>query len=138
MMRAASFRCHSETKPRMPAAINGVLAPPGPAHLADVKAAIGIAPSDTSDDAALVRIIAAVNEYIATLPIASGVKAPDAWGPRLTQAAVMLAQRLYRRAGSPSGVESFGPDGTAFYIQRNDPDIALLLDIGAYRPPQIG
>lgn len=56
---------------------------------------------------------------------------------RYIQAGVMLAARLYRRRNSPAGVESMGEMGPV-YVQRNDPDIAMLLEIGSYRKPMVG
>jgi hypothetical protein len=50
----------------------------------------------------------------------------------------MLAGRLYRRRNSPAGVEAFSDLGGAVYVQRNDPDIALLLRTGAYARPMVG
>jgi hypothetical protein len=38
---------------------------------------------------------------------------------------------------SPEGVATFTADG-AVYVQRNDPDVAMLLGIGAYAPPVVG
>ena len=46
--------------------------------------------------------------------------------------------RLYRRRNSPAGVESFSDIGGAVYVQRNDPDIAMMLGIGTYARPVIG
>lgn len=54
-----------------------------------------------------------------------------------TVGATMLAARLWRRRNSPEGVATFTADG-AMYVQRNDPDIAMLLGIGAYAPPVVG
>ncbi|MDV8003852.1 hypothetical protein [Rhodococcus sp. IEGM 1318] len=56
---------------------------------------------------------------------------------RHVYAGVMLAARIYRRRNSSSGVESMGDLGPV-YIQRNDPDIAMLLEIGSYRKPMVG
>jgi hypothetical protein len=56
---------------------------------------------------------------------------------RFIRGGVMLAARLYRRRNSPGGVEDMGNLG-AVYIQRNDPDIAMLLEIGTYKRPQVG
>jgi hypothetical protein len=49
----------------------------------------------------------------------------------------MLAGRLYRRRNNPAGMAEFAAEGPVF-IQRNDPDIAMLLRIGAYTPPRVG
>lgn len=62
---------------------------------------------------------------------------PDGtWPPDVVLGATMLAGRLWRRRFSPAGVEAFG-EGTA-YVRRNDPDVALLLQIGASTPPRVG
>lgn len=57
---------------------------------------------------------------------------------RYIRGGVMLAARLYRRRNSPGGVENMGQDIGVVYIQRNDPDIAMLLEIGTYRKPVVG
>jgi hypothetical protein len=49
----------------------------------------------------------------------------------------MLAARLYRRRNSPEGVATFTADG-AVYVQRNDPDVGMLLGIGSWAPPVVG
>jgi hypothetical protein len=59
------------------------------------------------------------------------------WKPQFTHGATMLAARIYRRRNSPAGVESFGELGP-LYVQRNDPDIAILLGLGSYRRPAVG
>lgn len=59
------------------------------------------------------------------------------WPADITQGAVMLAGRLWRRRNSPAGVETFGAEGAA-YVQRNDPDLALLLRLGPYAAPAVG
>lgn len=59
------------------------------------------------------------------------------FGYRHIYGGTMLAARIYRRRNSPGGVENMGELGPV-YIQRNDPDIAMLLEIGSYRKPQVG
>jgi hypothetical protein len=73
--------------------------------------------------------IAAVNELVPRM----------ATTPRSAQTlgAMMLAARLYRRRNSPEGVATFTSDG-AVYVQRNDPDVAMLLGLGSYAPPVVG
>lgn len=58
-------------------------------------------------------------------------------GPLRTFGATMLAARWYRRRNSPEGVATMGQE-TPVYVQRNDPDLAQLLGIGAYAPPVVG
>jgi len=87
--------------------------------------------TDTSEPALakLAPVVAAVNVLVPAL----------ATTPAEAQAlgATMLAARLYRRRNSPEGVATFTADG-AMYVQRNDPDVALLLGIGSYAPPMVG
>jgi hypothetical protein len=64
-------------------------------------------------------------------------KADGNWRPEHVQGANMLAVRLVNRRNSPAGVAAFGAEGAA-YVQRNDPDVAMLLGIGSYAPPQVG
>lgn len=109
----------------------------GPATLPEVKVDLGI--TDTRDDERLTRIVAAVNRLVRSWPVAEaavgGTWADDA--PDAHQGALMLAGRLFRRKGSPAGVEAFGTQGAA-YVMRNDPDIAMLLQLGPYAPPEVG
>jgi hypothetical protein len=77
--------------------------------------------------------------------VAAEVAAVNALVPRMATTpadaqslgARMLAARLYRRRSSPEGVATFTADGAA-YVQRNDPDIAMLLGIGSWAPPVVG
>lgn len=59
------------------------------------------------------------------------------WPKNLAHGATMLAARVWRRRNTPSGVEAFGELGPV-YVQRNDPDIAILLGLGNYMRPAVG
>lgn len=61
----------------------------------------------------------------------------DEWDDDIVTGATMLAARIWRRRNSPAGVESFGELGP-IYVQRNDPDIAILLGLGNYTRPAVG
>lgn len=111
-----------------------------PTSLDLVKVQLGI--DDTDDDTRLEAIVDAVNVVVRRLPVAEGITGdtvgdPDAdppvmpspWPLDVRQGATMLAARLYRRKNSPMGVEQIGGDG-AIYVRRNDPDIAMLLQLG--------
>lgn len=87
---------------------------------------------DPTDGAVLGRLAATVAAVNALVPRMARTP-PDA----VTLGATMLAARLYRRRNSPEGVATFTADG-AVYVQRNDPDVAMLLGIGAYAPPVVG
>ena len=94
-----------------------------------------------SDVARLDRIAAAVNSWVRTLPVAGPVDeaSPADWTgyAHIVEGATMLGARLYRRKNTPDGVAVFSGEGIA-YVRRNDPDVAMLLRIGDYAPPQVG
>lgn len=99
--------------------------------------------SDTEDDARLSVIVPAVEAVVRALPVCqefntdpATVGWPAAAAP-IQLGATMLAARLLRRKDSPDGVAAFGDQGPV-YIQRNDPDIALLLKLGDHAKPAIG
>lgn len=83
-------------------------------------------------DSELSRVVDAVNSLLITW---FGDR--TTWTHSFTMGGVMLAARIYRRRNSPAGVESFGEMGPV-YVQRNDPDIALMLGLGNYRRPMVG
>jgi len=109
----------------------------GPTTLPLVKDHLRI--TDDRDDDRLVSIVAAVNTVVRCWPCAAAaVDAPDWSGASsVVEGATMLAARLFRRKGSPAGVEAFGSDG-AVYVMRNDPDVAMLLQLGSWSGPSIG
>lgn len=59
------------------------------------------------------------------------------WSADHVQGAKMLAGRIYRRRNSALGMATFEGEGAA-YVQRTDPDIALLLELGYYTRPAVG
>lgn len=109
---------------------------PGPATLDGVKALLRI--TGTGDDDLIGAAVAATNAFVQSLPGSYVQVWPTVWGDDVTYGATLLAGRLFRRRNSPAGVESFSDLGGAVYVQRNDPDIALLLHIGAYTRPRVG
>lgn len=119
----------------MPGAEWPDLPPEGPATLPNVKTQLAI--TDSKDDERLTFIIGAVNSQVRTWPVAEQGTGEDQWPVRIQLGAVMLCTRLFRRKNSPAGVESFGSNG-AVYVQRNDPDIAMLLGLGSWSAPQVG
>lgn len=89
------------------------------------------------------RIVGAVNRFVRGLPISDRVNldtqdAADTagWDDQIIEGAVMLAARLWRRKDTPGGVAISG-DG-AVYVRRNDPDVALLLELGEHAAPGVG
>lgn len=109
----------------------------GPATLALVKTHLRI--DDNADDALITPIVNAVNTRVLSWPVAGVAEDAANWTvpevAHIVEGAVMLAARLFRRRNSPDGVAAFGASGPV-YVQRTDPDIALLLQIGAYRKPK--
>lgn len=106
----------------------------GPATTTGVLVWLGI--TDPTDEirATVHGVVAGVNAVVARwLP-----RPADGWPPDHVQGAVMLAGRVYRRKDSPAGVVPFGADAGAVYVSRNDPDVAMLLGLGAYAAPQVG
>lgn len=86
------------------------------------------------DLAVLAETVDAVNAlYISW----RGSPPPEGWTPNVTRGLNMLAARLIRRRNSPAGVEAAGELGP-LYVQRNDPDVAMLLGLGTYTRPAVG
>lgn len=115
----------------------------GPVSLAELKDELRIPADDTEDDTILNRILLGVNRKVRRWPIAGYASQPDVvpedrvWPEDIVQGAVMLASRLSRRRNSPAGFEAFAGEG-AVYVQRNDPDIAQMLELGSYAAPMVG
>lgn len=94
--------------------------------------------TDAADDPRVDQVVAAVNVFVRRTEKARAYgladPAPDAWPADLVQGGLMLAARLYRRRNSPNGVEAFAVGGPV-YVRRNDPDVAMMLDLDA---PMVG
>jgi hypothetical protein len=106
--------------------------PPVPATPPTSEAVVAAQLSLEASEENLAKLAATVAAVNAVVPrMATTAPAAQALG------AAMLAARLWRRRNSPEGVATFTADG-AVYVQRNDPDVALLLGIGPYAPPVVG
>lgn len=92
---------------------------------------------DASDDTDLDVIAPAVNLVVRRLPIADRARGAESWPADIVLGATMLAGRLLRRKNSPDGVVAFGDLGPV-YVQRNDPDIAMMLGLGDWASPAVG
>lgn len=57
--------------------------------------------------------------------------------PKIVQAGLLAAGRLWARKGSPAGLASYGEFGAA-EILRLDPDVARLLGVGRHARPAVG
>lgn len=93
------------------------------------------------DTPLLVDVTAATNQWVGDSayvreldPATWPVDGP--WPDDVTQGAVMLAARLYRRRNTPGGIEALS-DG-AVYVPRRDSDVDRLLHMGAWAPPRVG
>jgi hypothetical protein len=107
----------------------------GPTSDALVKSWLRI--TDGRDDAILAIVVPAVNNQVRGWRCSEVAVGAEAWPDRIVAGSTMLAARLVRRRNSPSGVEVFASEGTA-YVSRNDPDIGQLLGLGAHSPPTVG
>lgn len=100
---------------------------------AEVLAWLGIdAVGDTTEEQALKGIVAAVNATVTDWHGSS-----EAWSARIHTGAVMLAAHLWRRRATPGGVAALNEEG-ATYVQRHDPQAAMLLGLGGWTAPAVG
>lgn len=121
--------------------------PAGPVTEARLRQQVQIGDADHTDDLELEAAINSVNEAIVSWPcceafLASLPEDPDdrgdiAWPWRLVQGGVLLAARIFSRRNSTEGVATFGLEGVT-YVMRNDPDVALMLNLGAHKIPKVG
>lgn len=109
----------------------------GPTTLALVRAQLKLKAEDMADDELITENVEAVNNVVRSWRISQLAVGAEQWPPRVIRGATMLAARLFRRRNSPAGVEAFTSEG-AIYVQRNDPDVAMLLQLGSYSPPMVG
>ncbi len=83
----------------------------------------------------LAPTVAAVNRFVRRIHSAG---ADGSWAEDHALGATMLAARLYRRRKSVEGVLSqFTAEGPV-YVNRHDPDVAMLLQLGPYAVPVVG
>jgi hypothetical protein len=81
--------------------------------------------------------VAAVNSVVRGLPIAQ-LSDPDTvedWPARVLLGSTMLVKRFWRRRDTPGGVALISDDGAVLAFARSDPDVALMLELGAYEKP---
>lgn len=107
----------------------------GPTSMELVKAHLGI--TDARDDAPIAAAAAAVNELVESWPVAADAADLEKWPAYIVRGATLLAARLHRRRDSPAGLEALG-DLSPAYVQRNDPDVAMMLRLGTWQPPAVG
>lgn len=107
----------------------------GPATVELVKDHLQLAAGDQRFAVTLARCTGAANAFARGTVKASTVEGE--WPDDVVLGATMLAARLWRRRDTPQGVATFG-DNAALYVQRNDPDVAMLLGLGDYGKPLVG
>lgn len=117
------------------ATVVGPLPKSGPATLDGVKAYLKI--NDANDDAQLAAVVAAVNDKVRGFAVSDRVRGLEEWPASIVLGANMLGGRLHKRRGSPDGLHTFSDMG-AVYVSRNDPDVAMLLELGSYQRPAVG
>lgn len=102
-----------------------------------LKAALGIPPADSADDAWAAQVVAAVNEYVAGLPwVADHADAP-AWPEQAITGALLLAMRTYSARSAPLGMATLDAAGS-LQVAQTDPEVGRLLRLGRYTQPGVG
>lgn len=107
----------------------------GPATLEGAKASMSI--EDDDDNDRLEALVDAVNTLVRSWRCSQPAVGLEAWPANLVEGATMLTVRLFRRKNSPAGVEAMGEAGPV-YVMRSDPDVAMLLGLGAWAKPAVG
>ncbi len=109
----------------------------GPTTVEAVKTHLAV--PDDDDDTFITSIVDAVNTRVRSWPVINDAVDAADWDAdevaHIVTGATMLASRLVRRRNSPDGVAAFGELGP-IYVQRSDPDVALLLKLGQYKKPK--
>lgn len=113
-----------------PAEIDAALA-----RFADVTIPVDDAePSDAYVE--LVGIVAGVNGFVRDLPVAQLTgEDPEPWPAPVILGATMLVRRYWRRRDTPTGVALATDDGAVLAFARSDPDVSMMLQLGAYEKP---
>lgn len=106
------------------------------ATTASLRTYLGIDPASSVDQAAMDAAVAAANDAVTMwrpdlTTDATGATLPT-WPPRVDQAALVQAARLYGRRGSIQGVAAFADIGVSL-IPRIDPEVRSLLELGEYQ-----
>lgn len=109
----------------------------GPATVEDVTARLVATGVTVDDTQTLEDIVDSVNDVVRRLPVASRAVDQAAWPASVRLGSSQLCLRLWRRKDSMDGVVAFAGDAPV-YVQRNDPDVAQLLELGAYAKPVVG
>lgn len=104
-----------------------------------MKGNLSIPIDDAADDVKLELNINAANGFVSGLRLIKNLVADvDEWPDTAVLGATLLASRWFRRGNSPAGVIDLGGPAGVAYVQRNDPDIGMMLGLGPYTPPAVG
>jgi hypothetical protein len=111
-----------------------------PATVAALKTYLGLSGAAAVDDAAMDAACDAANDLIPELrpdlTLDETGLVLDVWPPRVDQAAIVEAARLYGRRGSVQGVAAFADIGVSM-LPRLDPEVRSLLELGEYQKPVV-
>lgn len=102
----------------------------------NVRAALGLDPADTADDEWLGVCVAAVNDYVARLPVVVDSIDPSVWTPDVTLGATLLAQHEYKLRGTGTGAAMFDQVG-GWQPSYPPAEVARFLQLRSYRRPQV-
>lgn len=110
----------------------------GPATVGGVAAFLRISGAESDPDTTrLEAVVAAVNVKVREWPCSERSVGAEDFTADVVEGATMLAARVFRRRESPAGVAAFGELGPV-YVMRNDPDVAMLLNLGRWARPRVG
>ena len=105
-----------------------------------LRAYLGIDPASVTDEGAMGAAVAAANDFVAMLrpDLTHDDQGAvlDPWPPRVEQAALVEAARLYGRRGSVQGIAAFADVGVSM-LPRIDPEVRSLLQLGDYKQSSI-
>jgi hypothetical protein len=100
-----------------------------PITAADVAKHLGSPHPDANLDSVVDAVVAMVEGWKAT-PV-------EQWPEQWRLGTIMLIARIDRRRNSPAGVDTVTELGPV-YVARKDPDVAQLLQLGAWAVPEVG
>lgn len=111
---------------------------PAPAWLDPAQVKRWLHLTDPADDDLVADCCAAVEPQVQRARPDQYTGDPPVYQPdgEVTQAAVMLAGRVYRRRNSAGGIESMAD--SVVYVSRYDPEIERALRQGGWRMPAVG
>lgn len=101
-----------------------------------VRDALGLQPADSADDAWLASCVAAVNDWVATLPVVVDSPNPAVWSASVILGATLLAVHEYQSRGAPYGRAVLDAAGM-YQSVYSDPEISRLLRLRRWAKPSV-